>query len=83
MHLVIADEDIDPFASSPDAPSLPSDNFDPPDPDPDPDPVPQISLHAMDGGSTHNFIQSRVARFLHFPASLSDTLRVMVGDDYM
>ena len=107
LHLLIADEDIEPFASRLDAPSLPSDNFDPLDLDLDRYPIPQISLHAIDGtvtpdtfrqydlphqhhlvilvdeGSTHNFIQSRVTHFLYFLASPSDTLRVMVDDDYM
>ncbi|RZC19009.1 Cationic peroxidase 1 isoform B [Glycine soja] len=107
LHLLIADEDIEPFASHLDAPSLPSDNFDPLDLDLDRYPIPQISLHAIDGtvtpdtfrqydlphqhhlvilvdeGSTHNFIQSRVTHFLYFLASPSDTLRVMVDDDYM
>ena len=102
---MIADEDIEPFASSPDDPFLPSDHLDPPDPDLDLDLIPQISLHAMDGtampntfrmhdffhqhrliilvdgGCTHNFIQSCVAYFLHLPVSPSNTLRIMVGDD--
>lgn len=35
----------------------------------------------VDGGSIDNFIQTCVAMFLHLPASLTNTLRVMVGDN--
>ena len=93
LHILIADEDIEPFASSSDTLSLHSDHLDP-----------QISLYPMDDtatpdtsrlydllhqhclvilvdkGSTHNFIQFHVAQFLHLPTSPSDTLCVMVGD---
>lgn len=34
----------------------------------------------VDGGSTHNFIQSRLAHFLALSATLTTTLRVMVGN---
>ena len=34
----------------------------------------------VDGGSTHNFIQSRLARFLALSATPTPALRVMVGD---
>nr|KYP47145.1 hypothetical protein KK1_031245 [Cajanus cajan] len=34
----------------------------------------------VDGGSTHNFIQARVARFLNLDAKATNTLRVMVGN---
>lgn len=36
----------------------------------------------VDGGSTHNFIQTRVAKFLALPSSLTATLRVMVGNGH-
>ncbi|WVZ23586.1 hypothetical protein V8G54_002130 [Vigna mungo] len=34
----------------------------------------------VDGGSTHNFIQDRVAKFLNLTAQPTNTLRVMVGN---
>lgn len=34
----------------------------------------------VDGGSTHNFIQTRMARFLALPSSPTTPLRVMVGN---
>jgi len=34
----------------------------------------------VDSGSTHNFIQSHIAKFLHLPSTLTPTLRVMVGN---
>lgn len=34
----------------------------------------------VDGGSTHNFVQLRVARFLGLPSTLISPLPVMVGD---
>ncbi|WVZ13617.1 hypothetical protein V8G54_011183 [Vigna mungo] len=34
----------------------------------------------VDGGSTHNFIQDRVARFLNLDSQPTNTLRVMVGN---
>lgn len=34
----------------------------------------------VDGGSTHNFIQTRMARFLALPSSPTTSLRVMVGN---
>ncbi|XP_058769721.1 uncharacterized protein LOC131643500 [Vicia villosa] len=37
----------------------------------------------IDGGSTHNFIQSRVAKFLNLPSSLVNTLKVMVGNGHL
>lgn len=36
----------------------------------------------VDGGSTHNFIQSRVAKFLTLPSTPTSALRVMVGNDH-
>lgn len=36
----------------------------------------------VDGGSTHNFIQTRVAKFLALPSSPTATLRVMVGNGH-
>lgn len=36
----------------------------------------------MDGGSTHNFVQSRVAKFLSLPTTPTPALRVMVGNDH-
>lgn len=35
----------------------------------------------VDGGTTHNFIQTRMARFLALPSSPTASLRVMVGND--
>ena len=35
----------------------------------------------IDEGNTHNFIQSRIARFLYLDASPLETLGIMVGDD--
>lgn len=40
LHLLIADEDIEPFASSSDALSFPPDHLEPPELDPDLDPLP-------------------------------------------
>ncbi|WVZ18571.1 hypothetical protein V8G54_005893 [Vigna mungo] len=34
----------------------------------------------VDGGSTHNFIQDRVAKFLNLPLQPTPTLKVMVGN---
>ncbi|XP_027364265.1 uncharacterized protein LOC113871373 [Abrus precatorius] len=34
----------------------------------------------VDGGSTHNFIQARVAKFLNLPMQPTPTLKVMVGN---
>ncbi|GAU50876.1 hypothetical protein TSUD_411060 [Trifolium subterraneum] len=34
----------------------------------------------IDGGSTHNFIQSRLAKFLELPSNPTSTLKVMVGN---
>ena len=34
----------------------------------------------MDGGSTHNFIQNHVAKFLNLPTQPTPTLKVMVGN---
>ncbi|XP_014511566.1 uncharacterized protein LOC106770264 [Vigna radiata var. radiata] len=34
----------------------------------------------VDGGSTHNFIQDRVAKFLNLPSQPTPTLKVMVGN---
>ena len=34
----------------------------------------------VDGGSTHNFIQDRVAKFLNLKAQPRTTLKVMVGN---
>lgn len=36
----------------------------------------------VDDGSTHNFIQSRVANFLALPITLTSALRVMVGNGH-
>jgi len=36
----------------------------------------------LDGGSSNNFIQPRLAHFLHLPVQLSARLRVMLGDGY-
>lgn len=36
----------------------------------------------IDGGSTHNFVQSRVAKFLALPATPTSALRVMVGNGH-
>ncbi|GAU40605.1 hypothetical protein TSUD_28110 [Trifolium subterraneum] len=44
----------------------------------------QIANHSVtvliDGGSTHNFIQTRIAKFLNLPTSPVNTLKVMVGN---
>jgi hypothetical protein len=34
----------------------------------------------IDGGSTHNFIQTRLAKFLGLPSNPANTLKVMVGN---
>lgn len=34
----------------------------------------------IDGGSTHNFVQSRVAKFLQLPTETTQALKVMVGN---
>ncbi|XP_006584232.1 uncharacterized protein [Glycine max] len=36
----------------------------------------------VDGGSTHNFIQSRVAKFLELPSTPTPVLQVMVGNGH-
>jgi hypothetical protein len=34
----------------------------------------------IDGGSTHNFVQNRLAKFLNLPSNPTDPLKVMVGN---
>lgn len=34
----------------------------------------------IDGGSTHNFVQTRIAKFLELPSHPTNTLKVMVGN---
>lgn len=36
----------------------------------------------VDGGSSHNFIQTRIARFLNLPTTPTSPLRVMVGNGH-
>ncbi|GAU26773.1 hypothetical protein TSUD_317710 [Trifolium subterraneum] len=47
----------------------------------------QIANHPVtiliDGGSTHNFIQTRVAKFLNLNTSPVNTLKVMVGNGHL
>ncbi|MCI27997.1 hypothetical protein A2U01_0049197, partial [Trifolium medium] len=47
----------------------------------------QISNHSVtvliDGGSTHNFVQTRIAKFLDLPSSPVNTLKVMVGNGHL
>ncbi|XP_028186557.1 uncharacterized protein LOC114373245 [Glycine soja] len=97
LHLLIADEDLEPSSGFPLLDSLTYTT-------PEPGLTPQISLNAMegtpapqtfrllgslchhqavilvDGGSTHNFIQSRVAKFLTLPTTPTATLKV--GNDH-
>ena len=99
LHLLIADEDLEPSSSLSTSESLSHVA-------PDPIQAPQISLNAMegtpasqtfrllgslhhhqavilvDGGSTHNFIQTRVAKFLALPTAPTAALRVMVGNGH-
>ena len=37
----------------------------------------------IDSGSTHNFLQPRVAQFLHLPVKTTRPLRVLVGNGYV
>ena len=37
----------------------------------------------VDSGSTHNFLQPRIAQFLHLPAQYTHPLQVMVGNGTM
>lgn len=96
LHLLIADEDLEPSSGFPLPDSLTYTT-------PKPGLTPQISLNAMegtpapqtfrlldslchhqvvilvDGGSTHNFIQSRVAKFLTLPTTPTAALKVGNG----
>jgi phosphoketolase len=36
----------------------------------------------VDGGSTHNFVQDRIAKFLNLQAQPTNTLKVMVGNGF-
>ena len=93
LHLFIADEDIlspDPFPEPDPDPTLISQislNA------MEGSPTPQtfrlygsIGHHRViilvDGGSSHNFIQTRLARFLHLPTASTTPLRVMVGNGH-
>uniref|UniRef100_A0A151UIN9 Uncharacterized protein n=1 Tax=Cajanus cajan TaxID=3821 RepID=A0A151UIN9_CAJCA len=74
FFLLVAEEDDD--STTPEPSPL----------DPDPDPLlldnapPELSSAQINGGSTHNFIQTRIAKFLNLPMQPTTTLKVMVGN---